>query len=510
MDSLCAHTFITGSTGTGKSNFIYNLLEQIYEEDKHFLVIEPAKGEYKNVLGGFDDVSVYGTNPMYTELLHINPFSFPEHINVLEHIDRLVEIFNACWPMYAAMPAVLKDSIERVYKDKGWVFSNPAYYSDAFPTFADLIKVLPDIMSESLYSSDTKNDYSGALITRVKSLTNGINGEIFCSTKEISNEALFDKNVIVDISRVGSIETKSLIMGIFIMKLQEYRMQPDKMNESLQHITVLEEAHNLLRRTSFAQAQESSNLQGKSVEMLTNAIAEMRTYGEGFIIADQAPDMLDEAVIRNTNTKIIFRLPDEHDCELVGKSIALSDVQIKELAKLPAFVAVIHQNDWIEAVLCKSEKYDKERKYAFNKKESNISAYHLMLNIYGISEKIALSDEEKAEVLDWINRLENGDNTKRILRKGLADESLTEEEKLIVAYNVFGGHRTAMLLRNAENNEVGLSRVRRSIGSVFSLDSDDKLIDTVQQYICIAINREETCADIARRYQYFGMNGGIM
>lgn len=509
MDSLCAHTFITGSTGTGKSNFIYNLLEQIYEEDKHFLVIEPAKGEYKNVLGGFDDVSVYGTNPIYTELLHINPFSFPKHINVLEHIDRLVEIFNACWPMYAAMPAVLKDAIERVYKDKGWIFSNPAYYSDDFPTFADLIKVLPEIMSESLYSADTKSDYSGALITRVKSLTNGINGEIFCSTKEISNEALFDKNVIVDISRVGSIETKSLIMGILIMKLQEYRMQPDKMNESLQHITVLEEAHNLLRRTSFAQAQESSNLQGKSVEMLTNAIAEMRTYGEGFIIADQAPDMLDEAVIRNTNTKIIFRLPDEHDCDLVGKSIALNDVQIKELAKLPAFVAVIHQNDWIEAVLCKSEKYDKERKYAFNKKESNISAYHLMLNIYGISEKIALSDEEKAEVLDWINRLENGDNTKRILRKGLADESLTEEEKLIVAYNVFGGHRNAKLLRNAENNEVGLSRVRRSIGNVFSLASDDKLIDTVQQYICIAITREETCADIARRYQYFGMNGGI-
>ena len=510
MDSLCAHTFITGSTGTGKSNFIYNLLEQIYEEDKHFLVIEPAKGEYKNVLGGFDDVSVYGTNPMYTELLHINPFSFPKHINVLEHIDRLVEIFNACWPMYAAMPAVLKDAIEKVYKDKGWVFSNPAYYNDDFPTFADLIKVLPDIMSESLYSADTKSDYSGALITRVKSLTNGINGEIFCSTKEISNEALFDKNVIVDISRVGSVETKSLIMGILIMKLQEYRMQPDKMNESLQHITVLEEAHNLLRRTSFAQAQESSNLQGKSVEMLTNAIAEMRTYGEGFIIADQAPDMLDEAVIRNTNTKIIFRLPDEHDCELVGKSIALTNVQIKELAKLPAFVAVIHQNDWIEAVLCKSEKYDKERKYAFSKKEGNMSAYRLMLNIYGVSEKITLSDEEKTEVLDWINRLENGDNTKRILRKGLTDEALTEEEKLIVAYNVFGGQRTAMLLRNAENNEIGLSRVRSSIGSVFSLDNDDKLIDNVQQYICIAINREETCADIARRYQYFGMNGGIM
>ena len=52
-----------------------------------------------------------------------------------------------------------------------------------------------------------------------------------------------------------------------------------------------------------------------------------------------------------------------------------------------------------------------------------------MLNIYGVSEKIALSDEEKTEVLDWINRLENGENTKRILRRGLAGGTLTEEEK---------------------------------------------------------------------------------
>ena len=510
MDSLCSHTFITGSTGTGKSNFIYNMLEQIYNEDKHFLVVEPAKGEYKNVLGGFDDVYVYGTNPMYTELLRINPFSFPEHINVLEHIDRLVEIFNACWPMYAAMPAVLKDAIERVYKDKGWVFSNPAFYSGEFPTFSDLIKVLPDIMSESLYSADTKSDYSGALITRVKSLTNGINGEIFCSSSEISSADLFDKNVIVDLSRIGSVETKSLIMGILIMKLQEYRMQPDKMNESLQHVTVLEEAHNLLRRTSYSQSQESSNLQGKSVEMLANAIAEMRTYGEGFIIADQAPDMLDEAVIRNTNTKIVFRLPDENDCKIAGRSIALSDVQIKELAKLPAYVAVIYQNDWVEAVLCRSQKYDSERKYVFRKKESSLSFYNMLLKLFGISEKLTLTDEEKAEVANRINRLEIGDNTKRILRKGLAGEALTEEEKQIAAYNLFGGHRIAMLLRNAESNEAGLSRARRSIENIFSFDADDKLIDTIRRYICTAINHENACADIANRYKFFSSNGGII
>ena len=45
---------------------------------------------------------------------------------------------------------------------------------------------------------------------------------------------------------------------------------------------------------------------GKSVEMLTNAIAEIRTFGEGFVIVDQAPDLLDTAAIRNTNTKILL------------------------------------------------------------------------------------------------------------------------------------------------------------------------------------------------------------
>src|SRR5699024_1260419 len=102
---------------------------------------------------------------------------------------------------------------------------------------------------------------------------------------------------------------------------------------------------------------EGSNLLGKSVEMLTNAIAEMRTYGEGFIIADQAPGLLDMAVIRNTNTKIIMRLPEYSDRELVGRAAGLKDEQIVELSKLNKGVAAIHQNDWIESVLCKINKY---------------------------------------------------------------------------------------------------------------------------------------------------------
>lgn len=219
-------------------------------------------------------------------------------------------------------------------------------------------------MEESEYSADNKGDYTGALVTRLRSLTTGINGLIF-NADEISMEKLFDTNVIVDLSRIGSTETKSLIMGLLVLKLQEYRMGASEANQHLKHVTVLEEAHNLLKRTSSEQSSESGNLLGKSVEMLANSIAEMRTYGEGFIIADQSLGLLDMSVIRNTNTKIILRLPDYEDRELVGRAAGLNDEQIIELAKLDNGVAAIMQSDWLEPVLCQVDKYkyESEKEY---------------------------------------------------------------------------------------------------------------------------------------------------
>lgn len=335
IDSLTMHTFVTGSTGSGKSNTLYEILYQLHNfNNVPFLVIEPAKGEYKNIFGNSHNVSVYGTNAKKTEVLKINPFSFPDDIHVLEHLDRLVEIFNVCWPMYAAMPAILKEAIEKAYISVGWdLIDSINVNGNIFPNFTDVLEQIEIVINESQYSKDCKGDYSGALTTRIRSMTTGLNRLIF-TQNEISNSDLFDKSVIVDLSRVGSTEEKALIMGVLVMKLNEYRMTSGKINSSLSHITVLEEAHNLLKRTSTEQSSESSNLLGKSVEMLSNSIAEMRTYGEGFIIADQAPGLLDMSVIRNTNTKIILRLPEKSDRELVGYAACLKDNQLDEISKL--------------------------------------------------------------------------------------------------------------------------------------------------------------------------------
>lgn len=361
LQSLSAHTFITGSTGAGKSNTVYKILQEALEQDINFLVVEPAKGEYKDVFGNMENVNVYGTNPYSSELLRINPFSFPKEIHVFEHMDRLVEIFNVCWPMYAAMPAVLKSAIQKSYEDCGWNLNNSIndYGEKLYPTFCDVARNIKTIIDSSEYDSDNKGAYKGSLLTRLNSLTDGINGMIFGSDEMDSSELFGEHNVIIDLSRVGSNETKSLIMGMLVLKLQEYRMSNNiERNSKIKHFTVLEEAHNILKRSSADVSGEGSNLVGKSVEMLANAIAEMRTSGEGFIIADQAPGLLDMSVIRNTNTKIIMRLPDKTDRELVGYAANLNDDQIIEIAKLPRGVAAVYQNDWVQPILCKVDRAD--------------------------------------------------------------------------------------------------------------------------------------------------------
>jgi hypothetical protein len=134
------------------------------------------------------------------------------------------------------------------------------------------------------------------------------------------------------------------------------------MNKSLRHVTVLEEAHNLLRKVSTSQSMETANVAGKSVEMITNSIAEMRTYGESFIIVDQSPSMLDSAAIRNTNTKIVLSLPDTEDRKVAGGAMSLSEEQIDEIARQNQGEAIVYQNHWEEPVQCKVDDFSEQVK----------------------------------------------------------------------------------------------------------------------------------------------------
>ncbi len=368
LDLLASHCFITGSSGSGKSYATYQLLEQVLRNNVKMMVVEPAKGEYKQVFGGLKGIKIFTTDPNAYRILKINPFQFPENIHVLSHIEQLMQIFNASWPLYAAMPAILKQAVNDSYVRCGWDIQNsiwvPGISDHKYPVFADVLQILPNIINTSDYSADSKGDYKGALVTRVQSMTVGINGLVFKNSEGIDDSILFDSNVVVDLSELGSDEAIALMMGVLIMKLNEYRKSQRKanrktaLNSELKHVTVLEEAHNLLKRTSKEQNQEGANMVGKSVEMISNSIKEMRTYGEGFIIIDQSPMAVDSSAIENTATKIIMNTPARDACEELGSALALNEEQSAELSRLNVGVAAVFQKGWLSPVLMKIDKWD--------------------------------------------------------------------------------------------------------------------------------------------------------
>lgn len=372
VNSLSMHTFVCGAPGSGKSNTVYKIIYELCrlnikpERDEgygnvRFLVIEPAKGEYKYEFGKLPKVNLFTTQTGVCRMLRIDPFEFPyEKMDVREHIERLKNILMACWPLTAAMPAILSSAIERSFIQCGWDIESSVYVFPGkvkFPTFASLMKSLKAIIESSEYSAQSKGDYKGALLTRVESLTKGIPGAVFNNAGVVSDNVLFDENTIIDLSTVGSTEARSLIMGILVMKMENYRKATaDRANYPLRHVTILEEAHNLLPRCSTQQSDDSSNVQGKSVEFISTAISEMRTYGEGFIIVDQSPSAVADTAISNTSTKIIMRLPGSTDVQAAGSSIGLSEEQCGQIPMLAQGQALVKQGNWIAPVMATIDK----------------------------------------------------------------------------------------------------------------------------------------------------------
>lgn len=494
LEELSKHMFVTGSTGSGKSNTVYLIIDKLIKQDKKVLVIEPTKGDYRKVFGGRADMTVYSTRENEKNLLKINPFAFPEGIQVNEHVERLVEIFGVCWPMYAAMPAVLKNSIISAYSACGWdIRKSECRHGRLFPTIADVVVQLKKIIASSEYSANTKGDYIGALQTRLKSLQTGIYSTILSSSDCTDYEKLYDQNAIIDLHHIGSTETRSLLMAMLVLGLNEWRMScnADDMDIPLKHVTVIEEAHNILPRVSKHQSQEGANVLGKSVEMIADVMSRIRTYGEGFIIVDQSPSAIDESAIRNTNTKIVMNLPDGEDCLIAGRAMSLTkDKQISKLSRLATGEAVVWQRGWNEAVLALvDEMSERIPLRACNNVSSVVELQSVQpssLFMKRFVKNEALSDEEQKSLQDEIVRAMVPSCVKSELLDVIHHLPSHKESALINSVVRYLGLDVEIIRLFAEYNFVGSLQLKNDLRdfiaddlAIYDTDQQDELLSMV-------------------------------
>ncbi len=354
---LSRHVFIGGVTGSGKTTTCRRLLT---ESQLPFLVIEPAKTEYRSLLGEIDDMAIYTLGNENIAPFRFNPFELLLGESITSHVDMLKAAFTAAFPMEAAMPYLLEEAIYECYSDygwntDGWMVPEQAnrYHSDPWnccglywPTMDDLLANMDKVVKSKNFDQRLESDYIASLVARFKNLTVGAKGKMLNCKVSTNLTSFLDKKVILELDELKSPEDKCLMMGLVISRLAEaiklrFMEQPD-----YKHITLMEEAHRLLEKVS--PGDDSSR--GHSVGMFTDLLAEVRKYGESLIIVDQIPNKLTPEVLKNTNIKVIHKLFARDDREVIGDTVGLDDQQKTFLTKLKIGETIVYSGDWNEAV----------------------------------------------------------------------------------------------------------------------------------------------------------------
>lgn len=336
--ALNRHAFICGMTGAGKTNTLFKIIEEIAAP---FLVIEPVKGEYRSLLSMYPDTKVWSMRTSDAAIknvgvLQLNPFWFPEGANLAFHIDSIKTIISSAFDLSAAMPNIVEQCLYNVYMKAGWnIVTNHNIYQDIlpetylYPTFQDFTNEVASYLDRSEFGEEVLGNYKGALLSRLRSFTNGSKGALLNTSKHPDYHAIMNGRTIIELEGLADDADKCLVMGTILVQYYQYlkgHFYDSDKTKNLKHIIVIEEAHRLFKNVKpQAKGAEGPDPTGQLVESLSNIMAEIRAFGEGMLIVDQSPTKIAADVIKNSGTKIIHRIDYGEDIKLLQSAMLLPE-----------------------------------------------------------------------------------------------------------------------------------------------------------------------------------------
>ena len=340
--TLNRHVLVAGATGSGKTQTVRHLLGGLHQHDVPWLVIEPAKAEYAALTrdlprnGGV--VLIRPGNPD-TIPISLTPLTPEPGFPLQTHLDLIRALFLAAFDAAEPFPQVLSQALTACYQQAGWdlVTGEPTHPGGAYwPTLTDLQNSARHVIATIGYGRELAADVTGFVDVRLNSLRVGGAATLLEGGHPIDVAALLDGNVIVELEDLGDDQDKAFVIGALLLRLVQHlrvrqRHHPSTV-ERLRHVTVIEEAHRLLRAPTPTAAGNSSGTH--AVELFAALLAEIRAYGEGIIIAEQIPTKIMADVVKNTALKILHRLPAADDRDLVGAAMNLDPTQSRHVVSL--------------------------------------------------------------------------------------------------------------------------------------------------------------------------------
>lgn len=336
--TLNRHAFVAGATGSGKSQTIRHVLEGLGAAGIPWLAIEPVKAEYAGMAGRLDDdVAVIRPGDLDAVPLCVNPLEPEPGFPLQTHLDLVRALFLAAFEAHEPFPQVLAQALTRSYAQAGWDLTMGAAREPgaAYPTLSDLQASARQVVEDIGYGAQLAADVRGFVDVRLTSLRLGSAGRFLEGGYPLDVADLLARNTVLELEDIGNDQDKSFCIGVMLIRLIEHlRVRhahaPSMPGERLRHVTVVEEAHRLLKASTLGTPA------AHAVELFAALLAEIRAYGEGVVVAEQIPGKLVPDVVKNSALKIVHRLPAADDREVVGATMNLDERQSRAVVWLPS------------------------------------------------------------------------------------------------------------------------------------------------------------------------------
>ncbi|MBQ3078585.1 MAG: ATP-binding protein [Clostridia bacterium] len=369
VNALVRHALITGGTGSGKSTTCKQILKEALERKIPVMIIEPAKDDYVRwalemnkqlpedmqfevFMPGMDEIG-----GQKLSRLSINPFEpaawKDAPVSLLQHSENFATLLNAALPSQDVIPILIDEAVNYCIRVKALnagididEYENPQMTK--YPTMVSLKCAGNTVISRKTYAQQNKDNFEEILRTRFVYLSRGLRGSILNAEKSVDFNRLFSRPAVINLSRLSGSRDKSLVMSLLLLALYEYRIsqytyddqyRAEASKNKLMHLMLIEEAHNVLMKPSPAAFGNSP--EQAAADLFTNMLSEIRSYGQGMMIADQVPTRLIDDAIKNTNYKIAHRMTAPDDCAVMASGMGLRDEQAAILTSLEIGNAII-------------------------------------------------------------------------------------------------------------------------------------------------------------------------
>ena len=329
LKDLVKHMLIVGTPGSGKTTFSVGLLDRLWKEHHiPFLVIEPAKNEYRALIQSIPDLQVFTPGKNFISPFVFNPFVPPKNVRLETYKSTLKTAFAAGVSMSTPLDKIFEETVNNCYSDFRWLDSYTIDNQGKIFNITDFIKCFQETFDEIGYTGDARNIGRAGLV-RLQSLVN-----LFDNYFSIPIEDLLSKPTVIELAAIENADQKALIISLLLLSILSYVNANYVGEGGLRNFILLEEAHVLLDANTNDGGEGSANPAAIAQGLVKRMLAEIRSYGVGLAIADQSPRKVGTDIVALTDIKAVFRLVEGQDKEIIANATSMNDVKVSRMAKL--------------------------------------------------------------------------------------------------------------------------------------------------------------------------------